>query len=97
MWMLIARPTRPDARYWRGRRACAAIDAVVWPALCAIAASRVDGVPGALITGIACLAAARRLSRAIFSNHRYRFTTVRWGGVIVALVVLGAAIRLLLA
>jgi hypothetical protein len=96
MWMLIARSPRPDASYWRGRRVCAAIDAVIWPALLALGALKVGGVAGAVIAGFAGVATLRRLWRAIFENHRYRFTTLRWGGVVVVLGLLGAAVRLLL-
>lgn len=99
MWLIYTRTPRADAVQWRGRRWCAAVDAVVWPA---VWIAVVDHVPGRLgaIGLVVCAWAAwlgtTRLYRAVFVNHRYRFTTWRYGWVAVAVLMFGALLKLAL-
>ncbi|MDP1691246.1 MAG: hypothetical protein Q8L49_04710 [Burkholderiaceae bacterium] len=47
-----------------------------------------------VITASAALFAAGRLQRALLRNERYRFTTWRWGKIVVGLVLLGLVIKM---
>jgi hypothetical protein len=92
MWLLVAREPLPDAPYWPGRYSLAAIDAVVWPLLWVLAFSAVPapvGLVGPFVSAIALLASLGRLHCALWLNHRYRFTTWRWGRVVAAFMVVG--------
>jgi len=74
----------------------AALDAVVWLALGVVAALRspVPGrVVGAVLIAVLLIAAAFRLRRAIWLNHRYRFTTWRWGRAWLALLLFGLLVQ----
>jgi hypothetical protein len=82
MWVLFARAPLPDARPWPGRRALAVIDAVLWPVAIAFLAATAEvplGAIGQLAIAICPVLAVQRAYRAIAHNHRYRFTTWRWG------------------
>ena len=52
------------------------------------------GIVGLVITASASLFAVNRLHRALRRNERYRFTTWRWGKVVVGLVLLGWIMKL---
>ena len=95
MFLLIARTPAPDAPYWPCRRLLAATDAVAWPAafVTVVHASHPLGIVGPLFVALAVLGAARRVYRALFSNHRYRFTTWRWGRVAGAMLLIGMMLR----
>jgi hypothetical protein len=97
MWVLFARPPPPDAPYWPGRRWLAAVDAIVWPAVAWSVLNQVP-VPGGLVQALAMallvVSAARRLFAALLVNHRYRFTTWRWGRVLMWMLVLGMLMKL---
>ena len=96
MLLLTARTPAPDAPYWPGRRLLAAIDAAAWPAAFGAvvhASSHPLGIVGPLFVALAVLGAARRVYRALFSNHRYRFTTWRWGRVAGAMLLIGMMLR----
>lgn len=96
MWLLYARAPPPDSPYWPGRRWLAALDAVVWPALWMLAMSQM-AAPGGLVvavtTALAALSALRRLHTAVWVNHRYRFTTWRWGRVLVWWLLFGVVLK----
>jgi hypothetical protein len=97
MWFVVRRrEARPDAPYWPGRRLLAAIDAIAWPALGVVATVR-SQVParlvGDVVVAVLVIAAMSRLRRAICVNHRYRFTTARWGRVLLALFVFGLLLQ----
>jgi hypothetical protein len=47
-----------------------------------------------VITASAGLVAVSRIQRALLRNERYRFTTWRWGKVVLGLVLLGLIIKL---
>ena len=47
-----------------------------------------------LIIACAALSAASRLQQALLRNERYRFTTWRWGKIVVGLALLGLIIKL---
>lgn len=97
MWFLIARAPKPDAPQWRGRRILAALDALLWPVCWSAVAlqlsPRGDIVRGAVVV-VSVFAAARRLHRALWNNHRYRFTTWRLARWIAVLLGLGAVLKL---
>ena len=97
MWILFTPVPRPDAPYWPGRRWLAALDAVAWPATWALVVAQAPitmGIVGVLIIACAALFAASRLQQALLRNERYRFTTWRWGKVLMGLVLLGLIMRL---
>ena len=97
MWILFTPVPRPDAPYWPGRRWLAALDAVAWPAAWALVVAQAPmsmGIVGMLIIACAALFAASRLQQALLRNERYRFTTWRWGKVLVGLVLLGLMMKL---
>ena len=97
MWILFTPVPRPDAPYWAGRRWLAALDAVAWPGAWAfgvVHAPISTGMVGMLIIACAALSAASRLQQALLRNERYRFTTWRWGKVLVGLVLLGLMMKL---
>lgn len=96
MWLLVAREPRPDAPDWPGRRLLAAVDAVVWPLLWVWVfrhAPEPVGLVGPFVTAMAVLLGLGRLHRALRVNHRYWFTSWRWGRVVVALLVVGAVLK----
>jgi hypothetical protein len=100
MWLLVTRQPLPDAPYWLGRRWLAAFDAVAWPGLWMVMLERVPtptGIVVPVLTTLAGLGAAARLRRAVLANHRYQFTTWRWGRPILAVLALGLVLRVLLA
>lgn len=97
MWLLVARRPLPDAPYWPGRRFLAAADALGWPLLLVLLFDHAPvpvGIVGPVVVALAVLAATRRLHRALWVNHRYRFTTWRWGRVVAALLLIGAVLKL---
>ena len=84
--------------YWRGRRFLASLDALAWPAILLVAirtAPFSTGAIGLVASSLAFMIAARRLHRAILRNHRYEFTTLRWGTVLAWILALGAGLKLL--
>jgi hypothetical protein len=97
MWVIFARAPRPDAMVWPGRRVLALVDAVAWPVAWA---AFIIGLPVPLgLAGhfaLACcgVAAVRRATRAVAQNHRYHFTTWRWGRWVVLALVFGYALKL---
>jgi fucose permease len=97
MWFVLRqRAARPDAPYWPGRRFLAAIDAVAWPTLVVVASMCLPAhgvVVGAVLVAACVIAAARRLRQALWRNHRYRFTTWRFGRAALVLIVFGALLR----
>ena len=100
MWLLVARERRPDAPYWAGRRLLAAVDAAAWPLMWMAGFSHAAvpvGLVGPLVVVLAVLCALGRLHRAVWINHRYWFTTWRWGRVVAALMLSGLVLKLSLA
>lgn len=99
MWIVFARAPAPDAAYWPGRRWLGAIDAVAWPLAAMVLLAHASGGNGILLpTGLAVLslAAISRVHTALRLNHRYRFTTWRWGRIALVLLLVGVMIKLLL-
>lgn len=97
MWILVAREAPPDAPDWPGRHLLAALDALVWPLLWVLlirSAPQPVGLVGPFLTALAVLCAIGRLHSAIWVNHRYYFTTWRWGKVVAAMLVLGWVMKL---
>jgi hypothetical protein len=96
MLAVIIRTPRPDVPYWSGRRTLAVIDALVWPLLWIFALRHLPaqaGLVGPLGCAVAVLSAVVRSHRAISMNHRYFFTTWRWGKVVAAMLLLGWAMK----
>ena len=88
MWLLVAREPRPDAPDWPGRRLLAAVDAVAWPLMWVLLIRQVPGpagLVGPFVTALAVLLGLGRLHQALWVNHRYWFTTWRWGKVLGAI------------
>lgn len=97
MWLLVAREPRPDAPYWPGRRWLAAVDAVVWPLLWVMLIRQAPepvGLVGPFVAAVAVLCGLGRLHRALCVNHRYWFTTWRWGKVGIAMLLMAGALKI---
>lgn len=97
MWIVLARTPRRDAPYWPGRRLLAFADAVLWPVGWIVMATHLPppvGIVGQVVIALAVLSAIGRAHRAVVYNERYHFTTWRWGRVLIALLLLGAVIKL---
>ncbi len=97
MWLLFARAPPPDVPVWPGRRALALVDAVAWPAGLAaliLGAPFPVGVVGMGAAAFCAVAVFRRAYRAIFQNHRYHFTTWRWGRRLALVLAFGYALKL---
>ncbi|WP_293435115.1 hypothetical protein [Piscinibacter sp.] len=97
MWLLVAREPRPDAPDWPGRRLLAAIDAVAWPLMWVLLIRQVPGpagLVGPFVTALAVLLGLGRLHRVLWINHRYWFTTWRWGKVLGAMLLIGAVLKI---
>ncbi len=97
MWLLVAREPRPDAPDWPGRRLLAAVDAVAWPLMWVLLIREVPGpagLVGPFVTALAVLFGLGRLHRALWVNHRYWFTTWRWGKVLGAMLLIGAVLKI---
>ncbi len=99
MWMLFTRAPPPDAPYWPGRRWLALIDAIAWPAMtwCVLQGmSSSGGLIVALAMALLVVSGLRRVFAALLANHRYHFTTWRWGRVVAWLLAIGAFLKVLL-
>ena len=97
MWLLVSRVPPPHARYWPGRRWFAALDAVGWPMAWVLAVAYAPmpaGLTGTTVVAFVALSALGRCRRALWVNHRYRFTTWRWGRVVALLLVVGSMLKL---
>lgn len=98
MWLLVAREPIADAPQWPGRKTLSALDAVTWPLAAALFVNNSSlplGIFGSVLIAAALLLSVVRLRRAVWLNHRYRFTTWRWGGVVVFLMIVGAVLKMI--
>jgi hypothetical protein len=96
MWLVFARAPLPDAPYWPGRRRLAFVDAVGWPVVWMVLLMQLPkqaGVVGPIVLGLCALG---RIHRAVWQNHRYFFTTLRWGRLAAALLLVGLLLKLAL-
>ena len=96
MWILFVRAAPPDAAYWPGRRWLAALDAVGWPIFWLCVLSHVPariGLFGAVLAALAVSVGLRRFRVALCENHRYQFSTWRWGRLLFALGACGLAVK----
>ncbi len=96
-WVIFARAPPPDVAVWRGRRALALVDAVAWPAAWAsyvLGATMPLGLLGQCALAYCGIAAVQRALQAVFQNHRYHFTTWRWGRWLVLVLAFGYALKL---
>jgi hypothetical protein len=99
MWILFTRAPLPDAPYWRGRRLLAGVDAVGWPLAWGVLAVQLPqpaGIVGPMLIAVAVVCAIGRVHRALWFNHRYHFTTWRWGRWLAGVMVIGLMLRLAL-
>lgn len=99
MWLVLTRAPLPDMPYWPGRRLLALVDAVAWPAGWIVLATRLPqpaGIVGPMVIALATLSAIGRLRRAAWQNHRYRFTTWRWGRVALGLLLIALVLKVAL-
>ncbi len=99
MWILFARAPLPDAPYWPGRRQLAGIDALAWPLAWGALATQLPppaGVVGAMVIALAVLGAIGRVRRALWLNHRYFFTTLRWARWLLGLLTIGVILKIAL-
>ena len=97
MWMIFARAPPPDALVWPGRRALALVDAVAWPVAWVTFVLGLPmplGLAGQCVLAYCGVAALRRAHRALVQNHRYHFTTWRWGRWVVLALAFGFALKL---
>ena len=97
MWVLFARAPLPSAPYWPGRRWLAAIDAVAWPGVAWFALNQVASSGGlvlALPMALLVMSAVWRFFTALLANHRYHFTTGRWGRILAWMVAVGVLLKL---
>jgi hypothetical protein len=97
MWMIVAREPLPDQPYWKGRVWLAVLDAVAWPVLwvlLVVRAAMPTGLVGPVVIALAVLFGLNRIHRAVWLNHRYRFTTWRWGKVVTGLMLIGLMMKL---
>lgn len=100
MWILFARPPKADKPYWAGRRLLAALDALIWPALALMALAQVSGAGGIarpMAAAMALLFGLCRLDTAWRRNHRYRFVTWSLARTVLALVLVGAVLKVMMA
>lgn len=99
MLLVVLRESRPDAPLWPGRRLLAAVDAMAWPLAWVLLVKHAPapvGIVGPFVIAVAALSGVMRLNRAIWLNHRYRFTTWRWGRIVGALLLMGEVLKLAL-
>ena len=97
MWLIFTRTPHPDAVHWPGRRWFAAVDAVAWPAMWIAVVVYVPGRLGAIglvVCAWASWSCATRLHRAVLVNHRYRFTTWRYGWGAIGVLLFGVLLKL---
>lgn len=96
MCSLLTRKRRPDAVHWRGRRRLASLDALAWPtawaAIIVLSPYRL-GLVGAAALVLVMLSAVCRSRRAMWRNHRYRFSTVKWGRRLLWAVLISAVLK----
>ena len=52
------------------------------------------GLVGPIVAAVALLCALGRLHRALWVNHRYWFTTWRWGKVLGAMLLIGTVLKI---
>lgn len=96
MLFVLTRAPLPDAPYWPGRRLLALVDALAWPAGWMALATQLPqpvGIVGPMVIALAALSAIGRMHRAAWQNHRYHFTTWRWGRVLAGLLLLGFVLK----
>jgi hypothetical protein len=96
MWIVLARPAQSDMPYWPGRRWVAVLDALAWPAIWIVMLRHAQaelGLVAPVICAAAILAGLGRVRTAVWHNERYRFTTWRWGRVVVGLMAVGLLIK----
>ena len=98
-WIVLERARKPDAAYWPGRGWLAAIDAIAWPFMAGLLLVQVPGRAGLFVplaVAFLVLLGGCRLRRAVWLNHRYRFTACKVGRPVAALLIVGIVLKLAL-
>jgi hypothetical protein len=96
MWLVLTRAPLPDASYWPGRRLLALFDAVAWPAGWIAIVMQLPQPTGIVVPTVIALAvcgSVGRVHRAVWLNHRYHFTTWRWGRPVVGMLLIGFVLK----
>jgi hypothetical protein len=97
MWLVLTRAPLPDAPYWPGRRLLALADAVAWPVAWIALAMHMPqpaGIVGPMVIALAVLSALGRAHLAAWQNHRYHFTTWRWGSAVLRVLLIGFVLKM---
>lgn len=97
MWAIFARAPAPDAIVWPGRRTLAFVDAVAWPAAWAafvVGLPVSSGLASFVALALCAMSVFTRAHRAVAHNHRYHFTTWRWGRRTAFVLAFGYALKL---
>jgi len=97
VWIVVQREPAPDLPYWSGRRWLAAVDAVAWPLGLGLLLGRVPGKAGLILpvaSAVLLLWGLSRFQKAVWLNHRYRFTTWRVLGILAVLVIVGLVLKI---
>jgi hypothetical protein len=76
------------------------VDAVSWPLVCvgvAVGTSVATGLLGLVAAAVALLLIVPRLHCAMYRNQHYRFTAWRWGRPLLGVLLVGLALKWLVA
>jgi hypothetical protein len=99
VWIVVERAPAPDMPYWSGRRWLAAIDAIAWPLGLGLLLGRGPGKTGLMLpmaSAVLLLWGLSRFHKAVWLNHRYRFTTWWVLGILAVLVIVGLVLKIAL-
>jgi hypothetical protein len=99
MWLVLTHAPRPDAPAWPGRSLLSLVDAVAWPAAWVVLATQLPqpaGIVGPMVIALAVLSVLGRAHSAAMQNHRYHFTTWRWGRPVLGLLLMGLVLKAVL-
>ena len=69
---------------------------MTWPLFCVLLLGQIDapvGIFGPMVVAIALLVVSERIPRAVWVNHRYWFTTWRWGRIAAGLMVIALVLK----
>ena len=99
MWLVVSREPAADKAYWPGRVGLAVVDAALWPLMWIVLVLRAGvptGVVGPAAISLCVLIALTRVHQALFANHRYGFSTWRWGKLASLLLLVGFVMKILM-
>lgn len=96
-WRVTSHPATKCEVHHDGVDHTATADAMAWPLLWTIWLIRIPqptGIAVPVICAVAVIVALQRVHRAVRCDHRYRFTTWRWGRALATLLVIGWVLKL---